>query len=217
MSEWNGILREKVYRPEEPDEHVIRFAVRLKRRRALRILDLGCGAGRHLIYMAKQGFQAFGADFSESGLKMAKKRLGKEKLRASLVRCDMKMLPFVGLSFDVVICTRAIYHQKIAAIQDTISEVHRALGKNGLLLMDFLSKRTYSYGRGMRVEANTFVEGEGFEKGVVHHFTGGEELKVLFRDFKITNMELRERVVESKLRSCWIVTAMVQMNSNLGS
>jgi hypothetical protein len=69
----------------------------------------------------------------------------------------------------------------------------------------------------MGVEADTFVEQKGFEKGVVHHFTDEEELKLLFRDFKIINMEMRERVVEGKLRSRWIVTAMVQMDSNLGS
>jgi ubiquinone/menaquinone biosynthesis C-methylase UbiE len=217
MSEWNEIIREKVYSPEEPDEHVMHFAGQLRRKRALRVLDLDCGAGRHMIYMAKQGFQTFGVDLSGTGLKMAKKRLGKKELRASLVRCDMKMLPFVGLCFGAVICTRAIYHQKIAGIQDTISEIHRTLRKNGLLLMDFLSKRTYSYGRGMGVEADTFVEQKGFEKGVVHHFTDEEELKLLFRDFKIINMEMRERVVEGKLRSRWIVTAMVQMDSNLGS
>ncbi len=41
----------------------------------MRILDLGCDAGRHLIYMAKQGFEAHGIDISETGLNLTKKGL----------------------------------------------------------------------------------------------------------------------------------------------
>jgi hypothetical protein len=85
------------------------------------------------------------------------------------------------------------------------------------LLADFLSKRTYSYGKGVEVEESTFVEQDGVERGILHHFTDEKELKELFKDFMISNLELRERVVENKLRSRWIVTAMVQMNSKSGN
>ena len=217
MTEWNQILREKVYSPEEPDEHVVQFAGLLLEKKAVKVLDLDCGAGRHAIYFAKRGFEAYGVDFSETGLRMARKRLGKEKMDAFLVRCDMKMLPFVGSCFDAVTCTRAIYHQKVAGIQEVLHEIGRILKKNGLLLADFLSKRTYSYGKGLEVEESTFVEQDGVERGILHHFTDEKELKELFKDFMIINLELRERVVENRLRSRWVVTAMVQMNSKLGN
>jgi len=217
VREWNRILREKVYSPEEPDEYVVQFAGLLTEKKAVHVLDLDCGAGRHVIYFAKRGFEAYGVDFSETGLKMAKERLGREKRHASLVRCDMKKLPFVDSSFHAATCTRAIYHQKVARIQEALCEIGRVLRKNGLLLADFLSKSTCSYGKGVEVEENTFVEQGGVEKGVLHHFTDEKELKRLFKDFIIINLELRERVVEGKLRSRWIVTVMFQMDSKLGS
>ena len=33
-----------------------------------RVLDLGCGAGRHLVYLAQQGFEMYGTDVDPHGL-----------------------------------------------------------------------------------------------------------------------------------------------------
>lgn len=35
------------------------------------VLDLGCGAGRHCVFLAKEGFNVVGTDFSKSSLKRA--------------------------------------------------------------------------------------------------------------------------------------------------
>jgi len=210
VTEWNQILREKCYSLEEPDESVVNFVAFLKEKnRKLRVLDLGCGAGRHQVYMAKQGIEAHGVDLSETGLNLSKERLKRQKLEASPVKCDMSMLPYRDFCFDAVISLHTIYHQKLKGIQETISEIHRILRKKGLLLINFLSKRTYSYGKGAKVEENTFAEQEGIEKGVLHHFTDKEEIERLFKNFRIVNLKLREKEVEGKLRSRWILIATV--------
>jgi ubiquinone/menaquinone biosynthesis C-methylase UbiE len=208
MTEWNQILHEEWYSQEEPDESVVNFAKLLKEKdKKLRVLDLGCGAGRHQVYMARQGLEAHGIDISETGLNFTKGRLKRQGLEGHLVKCDMKMLPYNNSCFDAVVCLHAIYHQKLEGIQETISEVQRILRKKGLVLINFLSKRTYSYGKGMKIEENTFIEQEGVEKGVLHYFVDKDDIKRLFSDFKIVNLELSEREVEGKLRSRWIVTA----------
>jgi ubiquinone/menaquinone biosynthesis C-methylase UbiE len=210
MTEWNQILHEEWYSQEEPDESVVNFAKLLKEKdKKLRVLDLGCGAGRHQVYMARQGLEAHGIDISETGLNFTKGRLKRQGLEGHLVKCDMKMLPYNNSCFDAVVCLHAIYHQKLEGIQETISEVQRILRKKGLVLINFLSKRTYSYGKGMKIEENTFIEQEGVEKGVLHYFVDKDDIKRLFSDFKIVNLELSEREVEGKLRSRWIVTATI--------
>jgi len=176
--------------------------------RKLRVLDLGCGAGRHLIYMANQGFESHGIDISETGLNLTKDRLRKRNFEARIIKCNMNLLPYIDSCFDAVISLHTIYHQKIEEIRETISEIHRLLRKEGFLLVSFLSEKTYSCGKGVKVEENTFVGQEGVEKGVLHHFTDEEEIRRLFKSFKIVNMELREREVEGKLRSRWILIAM---------
>jgi len=208
LTEWDTILREEWYSQEEPDEIVINFAKLLKReKRKMRVLDLGCGAGRHQIFMTKQGFETHGTDISSTGLNLTKQRLKRQNLEVYLVKCDMKNLPFVESLFDAAICLHTIYHQKLKGIQETISEIQRVLQKEGSLLINFLSKRTYSYGKGEKVEENTFMETEGIEKGILHHFTDEEEIKHLFRNFNIVNLELSEKDVEGKLRSRWVLTA----------
>lgn len=208
MSKWDQILPEKVYSTEEPDEFVVDFVGFLRKRNRPIVLDLACGAGRHAIYMAEQGLEVNGADISATGLKMAKERLRKRGLEAALVKSAMNYLPYLDSCFDAVICTRAIYHQKLAAIQKTLLETRRVLRKNGTVLIDFLSRRTYSFGKGDEIEENTFVETEGHEKGVIHHFADKKELRRLFNDFKVLSIELHEKEVEGKLRSRLIVQAM---------
>jgi ubiquinone/menaquinone biosynthesis C-methylase UbiE len=198
-------LPEKAYSLEEPDDSVINLTKSLLKGKA--VLDVACGAGCHVIYLAEQGFDVTAADVSVTGLKMTKERLQKRNLRANLVRCDMNCLPYAEGCFDILVCTRAIYHQKLKSIQETLLEIRRVMKGNGVLLIDFLSKDTYSYGKGVRVEGGTFMEHEGHERGVTHHYADEQELKQLFRDFGNVRLSLRERVVDGNLRSRWVVTA----------
>ena len=59
MAEWNQILLRKEYSPEKPDEIVVSLTSILEEREARRVLDLGCGAGRHVIHLAKRGFESY--------------------------------------------------------------------------------------------------------------------------------------------------------------
>jgi ubiquinone/menaquinone biosynthesis C-methylase UbiE len=208
VTEWNQILREERYSPEEPDEVVVEFVARLKEKnKRLRVLDLGCGAGRHQLYVAEQGLEAHGIDISETGLNLTKERLKKQNLEAYVIQCDMRMLPYIDSCFDAIISLHTIYHQKLSGIQETISEVKRLSKKESLVLVNFLSKRTYSHKKGVEVEENTFMEQEGAEKGVLHHFTDKEEIEHMFEDFEIVDMRLSERRVEGKLQSRWVLIA----------
>ena len=209
MNCWDQILPRREYSPEEPDEFVASSIKSLKRRQASKALDLSCGAGRHLAYMARQGVQVCGIDLSLTGIDMARRKLKEQGLEALLVKCDMKALPFINSLFDAVICTRTVYHQALEEIRETIIEIHRVSTTKALVAIDFLSKRTYSYGSGVEVEHNTFIEQDGPEKGGLHHFTDEKELKELFEAFRTVNIKLQEREVKGKLRSRWIVTAMV--------
>ncbi len=207
MTEWNQILQREEYKPEKPAEIVVNLASILEERKAKRILDIGCGAGRHVIYLAERGFESCGADISETGLKLTKKKLRSRKLEVEIIRCDMTSIPCVHSCFDVAICVNAIYHQKLKEIQETISEIHRILKKKGLLLANFHSKRSSKYGEGIKVEENTFMQKNGPEKGVIHHFVDENELRELLGNFEIVDLEAREKMISSYLRSHFIVLA----------
>lgn len=207
MTEWNHVLLYPEYAPEKPDEKVVNIVKLLRRRKALKVLDLGCGAGRHVVYMASQGFETHGVDISKTGLRKSKERLKERSLKAFLVKCDMKWLPFTDSYFDIIICLNTIYHQTLKGIEQTTSEVYRILKKEGLFLVNFHSKRSHRYGEGIKIEENTFIDEKGPEKGVLHHFVDEEELKRLFQNFRILEKRLNEQKVKGYLKSRWEVLA----------
>ncbi len=59
-----------------------------------RILDLGCGTGRHLVYLASRGHRPLGLDLSPHMLAEARANLRATGCRLPLVRADLECLPF---------------------------------------------------------------------------------------------------------------------------
>ena len=70
--------------------------------KSLKILDVGCGTGRHAIELTKRGYQVTGIDLSESQLKRAKEKAKAENLSIDFQCQDARNLPFNG-EFDVAI------------------------------------------------------------------------------------------------------------------
>ena len=69
-----------------------------------RVLDVGCGPGRHLIELAKAGLSVTGIDVSERLLAIARDAANEAELgsRVSLFECDARAMPFDD-EFDAVI------------------------------------------------------------------------------------------------------------------
>jgi len=201
MTKWNRILLRKEYAKEEPAEIVVDFASILKKVGARRILDVGCGAGRHLVYLARRGFEPYGVDIALTGLRMAKGRLKKHGLMAEMVKADMKAMPYADGCFDAALSIATVYHQRKAQIQETISEIYRVLKRGGLFLADFHSKRSGRYGKGIKVEEDTFMDVDGPEKGVLHHFLDEQGLLRMLKNFEIISLKTDEKLTNNYLRS----------------
>ena len=63
-----------------------------------RVLDIGCGAGRHLVYLKEKGFDCLGIDISDLALEVCKKRGLKNVKNMSIGNID----PEIG-NFDTII------------------------------------------------------------------------------------------------------------------
>jgi SAM-dependent methyltransferase len=106
-----------------------------------RILDIGCGSGRHTC--AAYGFKnvvAVGADISHAELVTAKDRLKlHERLGQNgggvwvLSMADVKNLPFKDDFFDLVICSEVLEH--IAEDERAASEIIRVLKPHHTLVV----------------------------------------------------------------------------------
>jgi 2-polyprenyl-3-methyl-5-hydroxy-6-metoxy-1,4-benzoquinol methylase len=70
--------------------------------KSLKIIDIGCGTGRHSIELAKRGYRVTGIDLSESQLDRAKEKAKAENLQIDFRRHDARQLPFKN-EYDLAI------------------------------------------------------------------------------------------------------------------
>lgn len=68
----------------------------------IRILDIGCGTGRHSIELARRGYHVTGIDLSASQLKRAREKASGLSVNVDFRQCDARDLPFSG-EFDLAI------------------------------------------------------------------------------------------------------------------
>lgn len=126
------------------DEVEARRAVSLLRRvcevqDGAHILDLACGGGRHLVELNRLGYSAVGLDLSIPMLRAAQGAAPD----ASLVRGDMRVLPFAERTFDVVTSFFTSFGYFSDEYDDVrvLREVRRVLVPGGGYLLDFLNAR----------------------------------------------------------------------------
>lgn len=160
-------------------------AVQLFNKKGCRkVLDIGCGYGKHSIYLAENDFSVTSIDTNVQALEWLKEYIEKKSINnITVMRADMNHLPFEAGSFDAVICTSVLHHQCLKQIQNSISEIQRVLKQGGYFLFDFLSIEDDSYGVGQEIEPNTFVGSREGEEDVPHHYTDIKELNKLLKGF----------------------------------
>jgi len=201
---WNQVYSKTFGGQWYPDEGVIRFAARYLQRRLgidawnvkrkpRRILDAGCGNGRHVIFFAEQGFDVYGIDISKEAIEIANAWLAKKGLKAKLKAGDIEKLPFEDEYFDVVISYGVLDHIPFSKAKKAIEEIKRVCLTNGYIYITLRSTEDSEYGRGEKVDHNTFVLQKGYEKGIIQHFFDLEEIKELFSDLKIFDIEIHEQ------------------------
>jgi ubiquinone/menaquinone biosynthesis C-methylase UbiE len=74
------------------------------------ILDVGTGAGRAAILMARGGARVTAVDASEQMLEVARQRAAEERLKIKFLRGDAHALQFSDREFDVALCLRVLMH-----------------------------------------------------------------------------------------------------------
>ena len=95
-----------------------------------KVLEVACGAGMGLGYMARRANRVVGGDYSESLLLVCKHHY---EGHIPLVRLDAQTLPFKDASFDLVVFYEALYY--LARPENFVAEVRRVLRLGGTLLI----------------------------------------------------------------------------------
>ncbi len=135
------------------------------------VLELGCGTGRVLLPMARTGLPVTGIDRSAPMLQYARRRARRlpAAARPSIVRGDIRALPFPRASFGFVVAPYGMLQSLIRDrdLTSTLAEAARVLRRGGLLGVDLVpdlasweeyAKTTRLKGRLRRGSVLTLIE-----------------------------------------------------------
>ncbi len=108
------------------------------------VLDLGCGEGQNLVWLAGRGLTGTGVDISAVGLRKAKALADVMEVELELVEADLDRWEPGDRQWDVVLCSHLM-------IRDLVPRMRRALAPGGLVLMELLME-------GAPIDRRTCVE-----------------------------------------------------------
>lgn len=177
-----------------PNEFIVRFLAKYARKRTgldtyqvrnddiKRVLDLGCGCGRHLIMLAREGYDTYGLDISQRAIAFAQQWLEREGLKADLRVGSAMKLPYGEGSFDLVISHGVLDHMYWKDARKATKEVARVLRSRGLFYVDLVSTRESGYGQGRQIDQWTYFVPEGIEVETVQRFYEFEHIFELLKN-----------------------------------
>lgn len=139
-----------------PHEEVIRFVSKFIRKRVglrefsdvvtdacqKRILDLGCGIGRHVIYCHEMGMEAYGVDLSSAAVSVARQwadTVGMPQPSTRIVQGDIRHLPWADEYFQCAVSHGVLDSMPFEIARAACVELARVMPAGGIFYCDLIS------------------------------------------------------------------------------
>ena len=196
LNAWESVYKKQKEQREEPQKEVITLHDLFQNNKVQKILDLGCGGGRHLVYFAKLGYRGSGIDIAPGAIKLSQKWLSEENLKAELKCGDMIRLPWPDNFFDAVNSMRVVEHNRFIHIQKILKEVHRVIKDGGFFfanLKKYPPWKNWKEGKFVRIDHHLYAPTKGTEKDIIHYFFTADELKKILDGFSVIKIEEDEQ------------------------
>jgi SAM-dependent methyltransferase len=211
---WEKIFKERAKWGKYPPEELVRFIAKnyypSKDRRAIKILEIGCGPGAGPgWYIAREGFTYVGLDGSRTAIRKAEERFREDALAGEFVIGTFDAMPWPDNTFDSVIDIASLQCNAEEGTRTILKEVHRILKPGGKHFSLTAKNDSWGDGTGVRIDATSYrdiQDGPYVGMGVIR-FATRESLKKLYADFNDLELEYSIRSVNQCTRevSNWVV------------
>jgi SAM-dependent methyltransferase len=171
---WDSAENVERFAAREPDVRLTKILGEYRDAARIRVLDLGCAAGRNTALLAEKGFDVEALDASPAMVARTRERvaaiLGAEQAerRVRVGRMD-DLSSASDATYDFVVAL-GIYHcaESRAEWERVLSETARVLKAGARLLVSVFTPETDLTGRGIRAVAGEPDVYEGFDSGRRH-------------------------------------------------
>jgi len=104
------------------------------------VLDIGCGAGSNLLYLAGKGFVVHGVDLSPGAVAAAKERAERAHLKVDVREGDALALDAAERSFDAVTDNGCFHTLPLSRREQYATEVQRVLRPGGRFVLAWVAR-----------------------------------------------------------------------------
>ncbi len=146
----------------------------------LEMLDLGCGTGRHALWLAAAGASVTAVDFSAGMMEKARAKPGAERVRF-LVHDLHERLPFPDGAFDRVVSGLVLEH--LRDLDAFFGEARRVLKPAGRAVVSGMHPAMFL--RDVRARFHDPLTGEKVEPGSVEHGIGDYAMAAVRAGFSL--------------------------------
>lgn len=207
---WDELHTQERFLPLYPTEWVVRFLGRhFRTLPGSRILDLGCGAGRHSLLADDLGHRAFSFDLSTQGLRATGDRLRDRDVDPRLSAGRFTHLPFADESFDGVVAYGVLYYGDRADVAAGVAEIRRILAPGGWAQLVMRTTDDHRHGLGAETEPGTYVldTDETNEGGMTMHFLSRADIDTHFAAWRDLRVERDDHTAGGGaiVNSDWII------------
>jgi len=186
--QWNKVT-EKFW--EKPSSEIFSIVERWRDKKYQTILDLGCGTGRHSIFLTNLGFTVSAFDLAEDGINLLRTKIQNLNLNIDVQAGDMLNLPYEPETFDCILSMFTIQHTDMDGLEIILKDIYKLLKPKGEAFITLTSKKSDSWERHKesRIDNNTLIKTEGPEVGVPHTYLDYEEAVKMLSDFNIIKIQ----------------------------
>jgi cyclopropane fatty-acyl-phospholipid synthase-like methyltransferase len=162
----------------EPEPELDKFVNSTKTRG--KALDLGCGDGRHALYLARQNYQVIGVDISKVAVEKLAASAKSEKLEQCLktLHCDARNFKFSSNEYDLVIAVTLFDHLPKKDVLPLFEKVADSIKPKGILFT-----KVHTIKDPGRVNGSD--KASELSWAIQHYFKPNELKRMLEKNFKV--------------------------------